>query len=135
MAKLPASHPTDSTMRELAKQVFDVFYIPDPEIIDLVDSELPGLSEPFTSIALTFRTNLDSAMKAASIPYTMATATALQRRFDSILAAERIRQLKKVQSPGQIGPEHEQDALQISIDKMKEFQESPDSTIFLEIQL
>jgi hypothetical protein len=130
VSELPKSHPSDEKVREIAEPIFDLFYIPTHDLLGPFDEAAENLVHPFSLAAIVFRTNLDSAMRAVSIPFRMASATAGQRRFDAFLTAERIRGLKKVSQGEPLTNDIEQEALEIAKAAMDKFQQTEEATIW-----
>lgn len=129
MTDLPEQHSSDDAIKEIAQPIFELFYVPDPELLKPFDIAAEGLEAPFSIAALVFRTNMESAARTASIPYLMAGAAVSQRRFDSFFTAERIRMLKKGPTgPGK--PRDEQQASEIAHAKMREFGKSQEGVIW-----
>ncbi len=115
---------------ELARFVFEHFYLPDEAMIAPFDRAAEGLTGHFSLAALIFRTNLYSATLAASIPCTMASASVAQQRFGAFHIAERIRALKKVEPKQPLTPELEGEAYEIAHSRMVEFKESEEGVIW-----
>ena len=130
MAPLPPPHASDEYMRELAKPVFDYFHIPDTEDLTEYDNAASGLADPYSSIASAFRGNILSTLQVATIPFKMAETTAMQRRYDAFLAAERIRQLKNVSSGADLIEAHEEAARAKARERMQEFQSTDEFIIY-----
>src|SRR5260370_20468547 len=121
-----------SEPRELAQFVLEHFYVPDDTIITPFDQAAEGLTGQFSIAALVFRTNLHSAILAASIPYTMATASVTRRRFDAFYSAERIRALKKVEPHQPLTPALEREAYQTACARMVQFRDSEQGTLWFQ---
>ena len=51
-------------------------------------------SESFQPVANAFRINIEATIQVATIPFRLMTVSAVQRRWQAILAAQRIRSLK-----------------------------------------
>lgn len=82
-------------LRALARLVMSTFFIPLDE--DQLFSPLTGVIarviEPYVGIGQAFRTNLAGLLSTISMPYTLANASAMDRNWQRIHLAARIRSL------------------------------------------
>ena len=111
-------------LKAAADKVFDTFYVPDSEVLKLFKEECEDLPAPLKGAADAFVSNIDSATRAASIPYTLTQASTAQRKFDRFYAAESIRVLKKVSPDEKVTVELEREAYEKADAKMIEFVDS-----------
>lgn len=116
---------------KLAQFVLEHFYVPDEAMIAPFDQAAEGLTGHFSLAALVFRTNLYSATLAASIPYTLISASVWRQRFNAFHTAESIRALKRVEPNQPLTPELEAEAYRIAHSRMAEFHESEKGTTWL----
>jgi hypothetical protein len=121
---------SEAKIRAMAQPLFELFYLPGEDIFALFDQAADGIPLPYSLVAGVFRTNLESAMLAASIPYTMVSASVHQRRFDSFLAAARIRQLKNVPAGSDLPKDQERQAYEAAMAHMDEFRSSKESIVW-----
>jgi hypothetical protein len=89
---------------------------PQSESFDGFNGWAPGTT-PIALIANAFRSNLESAIQVASVPFQLVNAAVHRRHFDRIYSSERIRQLKY-----EI-PDTERDAQALSIARTRFLEE------------
>lgn len=67
------------------------FFLCEPDFFNDLDDAIKSANANFSSVALSLRENLSSAIQVASLPYTLTNASVHSRRFQAVLTAERIR--------------------------------------------
>ena len=83
-----------------------------------LDAAIAGRAGEIVDHAKTLRRNLDAAISVASIPFVMAHAGVVDRRFQAILSAERIRQLQFVEPEAGLSEKHESAAHKIASERL-----------------
>ncbi len=90
-------------MKKLAPEVCKIYFIPDEDLMKsfIEDKELNKLGKPFVEIGKSFKFNINCLFSTISIPYEMAFSGTIERHFQRIHSAERIRSLNIPQKRGE----------------------------------
>jgi hypothetical protein len=108
-------------LKAATAKVFESFYIP-AEVLKSFVEECEDLPASLKGSADAFVSNINSATRAASIPYTLTNASTTQRTFDRFHTAERIR--AKPIGESRLTDELEREAYEKSDAKMDKFLKS-----------
>ncbi len=121
-------------LKALVKRVTASFLVPSDgsDLFTSFDKNTKVLRSPVQEIAEAFRANIIGLLTTASFPYKLAHSAAVDRHYQRIVSAERIRSLKLEQMPGEgkadLDERREAVAQQVANDKMDEFVRSPEGT-------
>lgn len=89
--------PDSSPVRTLASRVTSIFLVPSPLFVEKLFAPLAQATDranpPFHEIGKVLRANIDGLLSAVSIPFTLASKSALNTHWQRIHSAERIRSL------------------------------------------
>jgi len=106
---------------------FAVFFFPPTDFYAEIDQVLPTLAPDFHGPAEAFRRNLESVISTTALPFQMATSAVLQRRFQQLNIAERIRARAHIDESGEVPDSAQREAVEIARARFEEEKKAPDS--------
>lgn len=112
----------DATEKALLERFL---FLSPTDFFDSLDSAISRLAPPLSEAATVFRDNLSSAIAVGSIPFAMARAAVVSRRFQAIHSAERIRALADVKAGEDLTPELQRRAYERASKRMDQECASP----------
>lgn len=129
--KLSEYDEADDATRAAGKRVNQAFLFlhVDSPMEEL--EELTDLDSELIDCVRNAAEDLRSVSSAATLPFQLTVNAVEQRRFDRILTAERIRNLKHVNPGENPSPEHDQQAFEIAKKEMKEFLDTKEGATFI----
>lgn len=82
-------------VKRLVPRVIRVFFTPDDDLSSMLilDEQVTALHKPYDEIARSFKYNVSGLLSTVTIPYEMAYASTIDRHYQRIHTAERIRSL------------------------------------------
>ncbi len=136
-------------LKDLVQKITAAFLVPpdEDELLSKFQEKTKAIRPQFSDIAEAFRSNIIGLLSTVSFPYALAHAASIDRHYQRIYSAERIRSLSLDEEDGESDPDLElqriKNAQELSHKKLHEFIGSPkgkeivieDSLSFLERSL
>jgi len=103
VGELPIASEAQDELNALVRKVRAAFFVPPEgeEVLFELSQFTSALSPPFVEIAGAYRANIIGLLATISFPYTLAHAAALDRHYQRLSSAERIRSLKLLPKQGE----------------------------------